>query len=356
MMSFANMGRMILLLLCGMAGVYYLRYWYHNKNRVSRAASFLLICGAVLLIFSNAAAVPQPTTLLLRMITVATFHQGVLFIYFALDQFTREDVQQIYRTRLYLGTTFLSGVNLILEWMRQDNLGSFVDDQPYRPDGLYFASYVLFYGLWLFLSLMLLNVMLRFMGQNTLLAYRLRMSASLIWGGLFVLCAVLAEVNLGLSMIIGDGYRAQINALYHALKLPIGLFQLIGAAPAQLFMILARPLEAWRTRQQLQHRTLIHDLHTTMIRVVPHVHLPNEAFQDLRAPIEIEDARDVIWSHHQRTQPITPEDEAKFLHTLLQNNVILTGVGPHEPPATAEVLAVHNLKVARRLSEGKHSS
>lgn len=356
MMSFANIGRVILLLLCGMAGVYYLKYWYHNTNRVSRAASFSLLCGAVLLILSNAAAVPQPTTLLLRMITVATFHQGVLFIYFALDQFTKEDVQPIYRTRLYLGATFLSGVNLVLEWMRRDNLGSFVDTQPYRPDGLYFASYVLFYGLWLFLSLMLLHVMLRFMRQNTLLAYRLRMGISLIWGGLFVLCAVLAEVNLGLSMVIGDGYRAQINALYHALKLPIGLFQLIGAAPVPVFMILARPLEAWRTRQHLQQRQLIHDLHTAMIRVVPHVHLPNNAFQDLRAPVEIGDARDVIWSHHPRTQPITPDDEATLLRTLLQNNVILTGIGEYDPPPTAEALAVHNVKVARRLHKGKHLS
>lgn len=104
MMSIANTGRVILLICCGLAGAYYLQYWYHNKNRVSRAASFLLLCGVGLLILSNAAAVPQPTTLLLRMITVGTFHQGVLFIYFALDQFTKEDVQQIYKTRLYLGT------------------------------------------------------------------------------------------------------------------------------------------------------------------------------------------------------------------------------------------------------------
>lgn len=352
MMSIANTGRVILLICCGLAGAYYLQYWYHNKNRVSRAASFLLLCGVGLLILSNAAAVPQPTTLLLRMITVGTFHQGVLFIYFALDQFTKEDVQQIYKTRLYLGTTFLSGVNLVLEWMRRDNLGSFVDTQPYRPDGIYFASYVLFYGLWLFLSLILLNVMLRFMRQNTLLAYRLRMGASLIWGCLFVACAVLAEVNLGLSMIIGDSYRAQINDLYHGLKVPIGVFQIISAAPVPLFMLVVRPLEARRARQQLQQKQLIHDLHHAMIRVVPHVHLPNEALRDLRAAIEIGDARDVIWSHHPRTQPITPEDEATLLHALLQNKVTLTSIGPHEPPATAEVLAVHNLKVARRLKEG----
>lgn len=354
MMSIANMGRVILLLLCSMAGVYYLRYWYHNTNRVSRAASFLLVWGAALLILSNAAAVPQPTTLLLRMITVATFHQGVLFVYFALDQFTKEDVQQIYRTRLYRGTTFLSGVNLVLEWMRRDNLGSFVDNQPYRPDGLYFASYILFYGLWLFLSLMLLNVMLRFMRQNTLLAYRLRMVTSLIWGCLFVLCAVLAEVNLGLSVMIGDAYREQINMLYHALKLPIGVFQFISAAPVPLFILLARPLEARCARQQLQQRQLIHNLHSAMIRVVPHVHLPNEAFRDLRAAVEIGDARDVIWSHHQRTQPITPDDEATLLRTLLQNNVTLNGVGQHVPPATVEALAVHNLKVARRLKVEEH--
>jgi hypothetical protein len=152
-------------------------------------------------------------------------------------------------------------------------------------------------------------------------------------------------------VVVGDRYRAQLNELYHALKIPIGLFQLISAAPAPLFIVVARPVEVWRARKQAQQRQLIQDLHAAMIRVVPHVHLPNETLRDLRAGVEIGDARDVIWSHHLRTAPITPRDEASLLRSLLRNNVILTQVGHHEPPATVESLAVHNLKVARLLKD-----
>jgi calcineurin-like phosphoesterase family protein len=86
-----------------------------------------------------------------------------------------------------------------------------------------------------------------------------------------------------------------------------------------------------------------------MIRVVPLVHLSNEAFRDIRAPIEISDARDVLWSHYPRTQPITARDEARLLRTLLRENVTLTPIGKHQPQETRDPLTIHNLKVAKLL-------
>jgi hypothetical protein len=355
MMSTGTFGRVILLLLLTISGLYYLRYWHKNTKPSGRAASYLCGLAACCLVISNIAAIPQPPTLFLRLLTVITFHQGVLFIYFGIVQSSKTEILPFYTTKLYLGSTLLLVFNLVLEWLRHDNLGSFIDNQAYRPDAIYFASYALFYGQWLFMSILLLLALKRFMQQSTLVPYRLRIGISLAWGWLFLLCAVLAEVNLGLSLAIGDAYRAQINQLYHALKVPIGFLQMLSAAPVPLFIWLSRPIEAWTAHRQMQHRQLIHRLHSMMIQIAPHVHLPNESLRDIRAQIEIGDARDVIWSHYPRVQAITPRDEAKLLCDLLDKNVTLTTIGQYQPQETRDPLPIHNLKVAKLLQRGKRS-
>jgi hypothetical protein len=354
-MSTGTFGRITLLLLLTVSGLYYLRYWHKNTKPSGRAASYLCGLAACCLVISNIAAIPQPPTLFLRLLTVITFHQGVLLIYFGIVQSSKTEILPFYTTKVYLGSTFLLGFNLVLEWLRRDNLGSFIDNQAYRPDAIYFASYALFYGQWLFLSILLLLALKRFMQQNTLLPYRLRIGISLAWGWLFLLCALLTEINLGLSLTIGDAYRVQINQLYHSLKVPIGLLQMISAAPAPLFIYVSRPIETWSAWRQARHKQLIQRLHHVMIRIVPGVHLPNEAFRDIRAQIEIGDARDVIWSHYPRAQAITPRDEAKLLYDLLDNNVTLTTLGQHQPQQTRDPLLSHNLKVAKLLQRGKRS-
>lgn len=350
-----TLGRSALLLFAGVTILYNVRYWYRSTNRVSQATGILIILGMSLLAISTAAAVQHPSTLILRLVTVAAFHQSILLLHFSLVQLIETDVKPFYTTKLYLGVTVLSMVNLGLEWVRRDNLGSFIDNEVYRPDAVYFASYMLFYALWFMVGVKTLPLVRRFMHQNTGLTYRLRGATALGAWSLIVVCALIEEINLGLSLVIGDVYRADLNALYHALKAPVGLLAMLGAAPTPFFVVAARPVDGWMKRRQAKHTQLINALHAVMIQIAPRVHLPNEALRDIRAPIEISDARDVIWSHYPRTQPITPQDEANLLRTLLHENVTLTTIGPYQPPTIDEVLPTHNLKVATLLTKREAS-
>ena len=352
-MNAGTLGRLILVGLSILTISAYLRAWRRTTHPVSRAARGLIIAATGLLILSAAAAVPRPTTLLLRAVVIVAFHQSALLTYVAVVQLTQSTPYRWYATPFYRRITLLSGLNVVLEYLRRDNLGSFIDDEPYRPTLSYVASYALFYAVWVVIGLAILVAMWRFMQQNRLLPYRVRTSVALLAWGVITLAGVVVEINLGLSVLLDDTYRAPLNAVYHALKAPVGVLILLSAAPTPVVAVLARPLNAWLTRRQAQRTRLIGELHTTMIRLVPQVHLPNAALREIRAPIEISDAREVIWSHHPQTTPITPRAEADLLGWLLRDQVTLTSIGPYAPPATAEPLAIHNLKVAKLLQQNE---
>lgn len=113
----------------------------------------------------------------------------------------------------------------------------------------------------------------------------------------------------------------------------------------------ARPLQAWIRRRQAQRKLAIKELHSTMIQIVPRVHLPNESRRDLRALIEIGDARAVIWSHIPQTTPLTPKQEVTVLTALIRDQITLTTIGQHIPPETRYPLEKNILKVATRMKQ-----
>lgn len=137
----------------------------------------------------------------------------------------------------------------IREWLRRDNLGSFIDQEGNRPDALYYAAYIIFYVLCFCFGILIISALLRFMQQNTRLPYRLRTIVAILAYVLGCICAVVAGINLGLSIVIGDRYRIPFNELYHALKAPLGILLMLSAAPGSLFALAARPAQAWTRRR-----------------------------------------------------------------------------------------------------------
>lgn len=125
-----------------------------------------------------------------------------------------------------------------------------------------------------------------------------------------------------------------------------------------------RPLEhglACRRRRQQAARQ---ELHRLMIQVVPSVQLGNPRLHHLRVVIEISDARQILWSHVDRRAPITPHDEARYLHRLLQSQTVFWTAGSCIPPPLAHtsVLAhnhatvIHLTRLRRRAGEQHRSA
>jgi hypothetical protein len=150
-----------------------------------------------------------------------------------------------------------------------------------------------------------------------------------------------------------DTYRVLLNMVYQGLKLPIGLLFLLSSAPALVIRVVVRPWQAHRARRRAQQDLALRFLHERMIQVVPRVHLPYEELRSIRAPLEIDEAREVLWSHHPRTTPITARAEASLLQQLLADQRTIDAAGPYQPPPTQREPHAHNLAVAKLLQEAE---
>jgi hypothetical protein len=113
-----------------------------------------------------------------------------------------------------------------------------------------------------------------------------------------------------------------------------------------------RPASHLVARRQRQHDLLIAYLHGKMVQIAAGVQLatPDDRLRATRLPIEISDARQVIWSQTARAEPITPKVEAEHLDRLLRAGMVIISPGPHVPPPTRDRnVKRHNLATARQL-------
>ena len=329
--------------------IYYLRHIYRDRHRISKSASTLFLASAILILFSTASAIPRPSSLWMRIITVITTHQSLLMVYSGIIQITQNEERPFYSRKSYVFVTALSILNIIIEYFRRDNLGSYIDDEVYRPDIIYFSSYILFYLIWLSLCIMITNQCRYLIKQSAALVYQTRATISLIAFAFASLSAVLIEINITLSITSGDAYRASLNEVYHMLKPPIGLMFLICSLPSQLLSKLLSPIRYIRTIQHEHQKALMSYLHQKIIQIAPTVHLPLTNITELDMEIEIGDARELIWSNTPHSNPITAKEEARALFTLLQHKTILDEPGEHPIPVTKYDAIKHNLMVAKHL-------
>ena len=127
----------------------------------------------------------------------------------------------------------------------------------------------------------------------------------------------------------------------------------------RFFTTALRPIYQYLIGRQKQQQDLLRYLHQVMLQIVPGVQYDFEGLRDQRAPIEISAAREVIWSHERRTKPITPQEEAKHLLSLVYKGIPLTELGDYSPaPMCSRTTAKHNIAVAQHLKrlQGSNNS
>lgn len=255
---------------------------------------------------------------------------------------------------MYVLVTSLSGVNLFLEHLRRDNLGSFIDNEPFRPTALYYSSYLLFYGIVLFVAVLCAKLHFEGLRSSSALSFRFRTSLGLLSFLLICFAALVVLGNLTISMLYGDTYRPSINKLYHALKPLVGLAVATASAPAGVIAFLLQPFIIVQRKRQAKEQELTRYLHSRIAQITPTVRLSSEQPSTLRCQVEIDDARELIWSHQQGQQRISAQAEATLLWKLLLSKTTFHTVGTHEPPSTHHHVLKHNRLVAKYLKRLEH--
>jgi hypothetical protein len=231
------------------------------------------------------------------------------------------------------------------------HLEAFLVDPTFQPTPIYVASYLWNYGLQLCFVVFTLRLYWQSLDQHAALTYLVRRLICTL-SFFIATCSLLAiESNLLLFFLGEKNFRLPLSQIVAVGETYVVWLLVASFIITQEVMERAvQPVEhslAWR--QWLQH-DLLYSLHEKMIRVVPCVHLAYHDMQDVRVLIEISDARQIMWSHVPSTHPITVKEEARYLLCLLQQNIIISAPGDHQPFATRQSNVMkHNLAVAKRL-------
>jgi hypothetical protein len=153
-------------------------------------------------------------------------------------------------------------------------------------------------------------------------------------------------------MIWNDSYRLLFTTFYHYSKIIILGLILIGFALPQSFMnVFTRPIERYQQRRRNKNQALLKQLHHVMTTIVPFVVLEsnNDLLRQYRMEIEINEARETIYSHHPELEPNSASRETALIRRLQRERAVYLRYGSHTPALPSDSRK-RNLAVARNLA------
>lgn len=156
--------------------------------------------------------------------------------------------------------------------------------------------------------------------------------------------------NLTISFFIGHVYSTTLNTIYHLSKLGFGVILLVQGFAGVLLTRIAQFVNQRLAIKQQENSIALKYLHERITNIVPVVVLEDDEKDIDSMIIEIADADEIIFSHHQHHQPDTPEQQAKHLYHLLQAGKTIQNPGEQLPP-TRKNLLKHYVTVAKHLKE-----
>jgi len=331
----------------------YLAYRLRRDRAPMARSIFLKLLGSIVLELGlSASSYFLLVSWWMETLEIMCLHYSLLLLYLASDQLVNnKPYSPLTRHRLFpLMFTSIS-IGATLGALCGCHLEAFLVDPAFQPTPVYVASYLCNYGLQLCFVVFTLRLYWQSLDQHAALTYLVRRLMCTL-SFFIATCSLLAiESNLLLFLLGEKNFRLPLSQIV-AIGETLVVWLLVASftIPQEVMERAVQPVEhslAWR--QWLQH-DLLYSLHEKIIQVVPCVHLAYHDMQDVRILIEISDARQIIWSHVPSTHPITVKEEARYLLRLLQQNIIITAPGDHQPFATRQGNVMkHNLAVAKRL-------
>jgi uncharacterized membrane protein len=323
---------------------------YNDENVLTKYSRINYLVSGALAVVSIAANIPRPTSLWLRSICVVATHQSFLIYYLNCEQIIREEISNFLKRKLYIIVTLISVFIVVIEYFRRGNLGWFVDNDIYHPTFVYYASQILFYAVMLYVGICGIKIQYQSLLNSKPLVYLVRNTLGVLIFLLVLISAMIAEINLCLSIFYGDMYRYTLNEIYQGLKPLFGIVILLAAAPSPILARIFAPIKNYFIKRRYrQEAVLIGYLHEKLTRVVPIRRTLDQKEHSIRRIVEIGDARDILWSHTCHQDPITAMQEAQLLFSLGQKYTTIKGHGEYSTPVIQGDVTQHNLMVARYL-------
>lgn len=325
---------------------------YHESQRLETPPILKLIMSGILLIICFIGFIISPVPVWLALLRLVALLYALLLSYSANMWIVSGYHHHLATSKIFLVMTSSALIIIISGYLSRDNLGLIFQNEDFKPTLVYYVHYYLVCATLLFMYVLIIRLFWISLRQSKDLTYIVRRTLGLTTYTAAGLCVTVSTINLTLSVFYGDTYRQQLNRIFYMIVPVLGLMPVINIVPQPFLAIIVRPLGSILATRRERQQALLRHLHATMVKIVPGVQLQNEELRNLHMLIEISDARQMIWSHTQRTQPISPKDEAQHLLVLLKHNVVIVGPGKYLPPSTrCQNIMKHNLAVAKRLKQ-----
>lgn len=288
---------------------------------------------------------------LLYLFGMSAFHFGCFFGYASFKVLVSDDDYfPILKNTWFRCTVLISFLHALFACLHRNNLGSFIDGDLYTTSSSYFISNILDYlPPILFLILIFILCIKIYPRMKGSLFFIIIHSVTSFTYFLGIICFSLLEYNIIHSIIYGDEYRQVLNNAFHVLISLDAILYLFGPVIGFLSSNLGifTNIHNDTRKAKLKHLQYLLDFINPL---VPVVQLVDEDMRNdpTAIVITIGDIREVIWSHREHTETITPDDEAQIFAELRRNGTIITEVGESLPPRIGDV-DKHNVMVAKVL-------
>jgi hypothetical protein len=346
-----------------------LSYRAYQHRHLWRPTLTWLSAGTTLLLIGVSSTLVTKYSAWAHLILDATLYIGLLLIYWSIRHVLSGEPPppSLLRSPSFLATVLVSALAIGLDTIRMISKDAFQTrklptlnyPRTFPADGLTIewgavVGYYLLHNLiqLIFVSLIIVTYV-RTMQRHTDVTYLARRLICLL--GFLIAAIGMVSVTIGIVAwtMSYTSIHATLIRVYQIGKICALVVIAFGfLVPHRWLIWMTTPVRQLVVERRQQQDLLVAYLHAKMTQITPAVRLvtDDERLGAIRVPIEISDARQLIWSQIARAQPITPRVEAEYLAQLLRAHRVIGAPGPHPPPPTRDRdVHRHNLATAWHL-------
>ena len=179
-------------------------------------------------------------------------------------------------------------------------------------------------------------------------SYIARQWMGLIAFSIAALGSIFVELYLFSAILLKKPYQYFAYGYYVCVPF-IGIFLILHIFPQSMYKSILKKQDEQKIREEQAYQASVRVLWSSLIRIVPMVQHRPQLLRSERMEAELGHARYIIWTHHPRTKPVTPEQEVALILELLHSNTVLTSAGPATHVKTLLPLQKHYKAVAQIL-------
>ncbi len=328
----------------------YRLYAQYGKRQTNIWLTTLLV-GATILVFLGIGGLifSKYLTLPIRLVLTTSLVYGVLSSYYFFVFLLGDTEPYRPRDNIFPIVSVLLVFVLFIDYLRGENVGSFVINDPFLPNAInilyYTCLFLILPCMKLYAVYFLLRSLKRQSGDIALVLRRI------IWITGFII-ATLADLSVIVKLIayisLSRVYQQGFSVFFFAATTVVTSLLLIAMLPQSIFAIFSYPIEHTLKRRRQQEDILLAHLHGLLVQIVTIIQLPDGYTSPARMLVEIGHARRIIGTTMQRAGPISLVDEARYIaHTVRAGMPVSEGIYPPFPkPRNARN---HYIKLAHQL-------